>query len=226
MTVHVSNSLRKSSKSDEISQVSCNNHLPAEQSVGRKIRELRNSADLSLKTLSEKSGLNINTLSLIENGKTSPSVSTLQQLARALVVPITAFFESEPVEKRIVYTHHDDRPGVNILKGFMENLGLDLRDHAIQPFILTLQPGAGDSDPLIIHTGHEFIYCLTGKVDYEIEGNQYPLNPGDSLVFEAHLPHKWQNKYETESQILLVLVPADSRDEPGGRHFVNLEGEK
>ena len=66
---------------------------PAEVLVGRKLRALRSRARLSLRALAERSGLNVNTLSLVENGKSSPSVSTLQQLARALDVPIAAFFE-------------------------------------------------------------------------------------------------------------------------------------
>ncbi len=63
-----------------------NNETPgiAKISVGRRLRELRAEQDLSIRALAEKSGLNANTLSLIENSKTSPSVSTLQQLAGAL----------------------------------------------------------------------------------------------------------------------------------------------
>ena len=71
---------------------------PAEFLVAKRLRELRTQRGYSLRALADRSGLNINTLSLIENGKTSASVSTLQQLARALAVPITAFFEEEPTE--------------------------------------------------------------------------------------------------------------------------------
>ena len=67
-------------------------NIPTEMSVGLKIREIRNRRGFSLRTLAERSGLNINTLSLVENGKSSPSVGTLQQLAKALEVPITVFF--------------------------------------------------------------------------------------------------------------------------------------
>jgi DNA-binding XRE family transcriptional regulator len=56
--------------------------------VGRGLRTLRTGRGLSIRALAEKSGLNVNTLSLIENGKTSPSVHTLQQLAQALEMPI------------------------------------------------------------------------------------------------------------------------------------------
>ncbi len=62
--------------------------------VGRSLRQLRGKTQLSLRALAKKSGLAINTLCLIENGKTSPSVSTLQRLALGLEVPITAFFET------------------------------------------------------------------------------------------------------------------------------------
>jgi transcriptional regulator with XRE-family HTH domain len=83
---------------------------PAEVLVGCKLRELRNRKGLSLRALADRSGLNVNTLSLVENGKSSPSVSTLQQLALALKVPIANFFESEPLEKRVVSTPADQRP--------------------------------------------------------------------------------------------------------------------
>ena len=62
--------------------------------VGHRLREFRATRGLSLRALAEQSGLNVNTLSLIENQRTSPSVSTLQQLAQTLQVPLSAFFET------------------------------------------------------------------------------------------------------------------------------------
>ena len=64
------------------------NPATAEINVGQRLRELRAKQSLSIRSLAELSGLNFNTLSLIENSKTSPSVSTLQQLSRALGVPL------------------------------------------------------------------------------------------------------------------------------------------
>jgi len=191
----------------------------AEVLVGRKLREWRNRKGLSLRALADRSGLNVNTLSLIENGKSSPSVSTLQQLALALEVPITTFFESEPVEKRVVFTPVDQRPLAAFGRTQMEHLGKDLADNAVQPFVVTLKPGTGSGDQMIVHTGHEFVYCLSGSIHYQIEQEEYTLKPGDSLVFEAHLPHCWKNSGDDTAQILLILYPSDAREEPGGRHF-------
>lgn len=209
----------KNIESEALLKTSGDENLPAETIVGLKIRGLRNDKGFSLKTLAERSGLNINTLSLIENSKSSPSVSTLQQLAKALEVPITAFFESEPIVKHVVFTSHELRPGATFSNAFMQNLGKDLTGNVVQPFIVTLKPKAGSGEQMIVHTGHEFVYCLTGKVIYNVENETYTLNPGDSLVFEAHLPHRWENIFDVESQIILVIYTADQHEEPGGRHF-------
>jgi transcriptional regulator with XRE-family HTH domain/predicted Fe-Mo cluster-binding NifX family protein len=192
---------------------------PAEVLVGRKLRELRYRNGLSLRALADRSGLNINTLSLVENGKSSPSVSTLQQLALALDVSIATFFQSEPVEKRIVFTPVDERPQAAFGRTQMQNLGQDLAGSVVQPFVVTLKPGTGSGDQLIVHTGHEFVYCLNGSIRYKIEQDEYHLTPGDSLVFEAHLPHCWKNSGEDTAQILLILYPSDEREKSGGRHF-------
>ena len=197
-------------------------HTPAEVLVGRKLRELRTKQGLSLRALAGRSGLNFNTLSLVENGKSSPSVGTLQQLALALDVPISTFFESEPVEKPIVFTPVDQRPQAFFGSVRMQNLGRDLAGSAVQPFVVTLRPGMGSSDREIVHTGYEFVYCLSGSIHYEIEREEFRLAPGDSLVFEAHLPHRWENKGADTAEILLILYPSDGREEPGGRHF-NIE---
>jgi transcriptional regulator with XRE-family HTH domain/predicted Fe-Mo cluster-binding NifX family protein len=194
-----------------------NNQTPAEALVGRRLRELRTRRRFSLRALADRSGLNINTLSLVENGKSSPSVSTLQQLALALEVPIAAFFESEPVEKRIVFTPADQRPQASFGSTQMQNLGKDLASSIVQPFVVNLNPGTGSGDRMIVHTGH--VFCLSGSIHYQIEEKDYILKLGDSLVFESHLPHCWENIGNDNAQILLILYPTDEKEEAGGRHF-------
>ncbi len=192
---------------------------PTEVLVGRNLRDLRTKRGLSLRALAELSGLNVNTLSLVENGKSSPSVGTLQQLAQALNVPITTFFECEQVEKRVVFTPVAQRPMAAFGSTQMQNLGKDLAGKAVQPFIVTIQPGMGSGDRMIVHTGHEFVYCLEGSIHYQVDQEEFYLEKGDSIVFEAHLPHCWENKGEEVAHILLTLYPTDEREEPGGRHF-------
>ncbi|MBN1538283.1 MAG: cupin domain-containing protein [Anaerolineales bacterium] len=191
-----------------------------EVNVGKKLREIRIASGLSIRSLAKMSGLNTNTLSLIENGKTSPSVSTLQQLAEALRVQITAFFETERPEKREVFQKNGKRIQAKFSHGKLENLGTGLSVFGGQPFLVTLNPKA-DSGPLpIVHTGHEFVFCLEGSLLYCIEDRTYLLEPGDSLIFEAHQPHRWSNPGDIETRSLLILCPTDGRDHPVEQHFL------
>jgi transcriptional regulator with XRE-family HTH domain len=196
-------------------------HLGAvpEVNVGRRLRDLRLERNLSIRALAERSGLNVNTFSLIENGKTSPSVSTLQQIAAALEVPITAFFETDAPKNGVAHVTTRNRPRMSFAHGILEDLGAGLISQAVEPFVVTLEPHAGSGDTPIVHTGFEFVFCLQGCLTYRVADQSYVLEPGDSLLFESHLPHCWQNDQAQPAQAILVLYPTDSRDRPTERHF-------
>ena len=187
--------------------------------VGARLRMLRAGAGLSIRALAEQSGLNVNTLSLIENGKTSPSVSTLQQLAGALGVPVTEFFVTGQGNKTVVHQQDGARPRALFEHGVMEDLGAGMSRFGAEPLIVTLEAGADSGKNPIVHTGREFVYCLEGRVDYTVDTETYSLEPGDSLLFEAYLPHHWKNVDAQPSRVLLVLCPLDERDQPTQRHF-------
>ena len=188
--------------------------------VGKSIRQLRTDAGLSIRALAEASHLNVNTLSLIENGKTSPSVSTLQRLASTLQIPLTAFFEAKIPERHLTFQKAGQRVGASFAYGMMEDLGGGLTLRGGQPLIVTLEPRTDTGSPPIVHTGHEFVYCLEGQLTYIVEGQEYLLEAGDSLIFEAHLPHCWGNFGGKPTRSLLVISPADENDHPTEMHFL------
>jgi transcriptional regulator with XRE-family HTH domain len=188
--------------------------------VGLALHALRAKCHLSLRALAEKSGLAVNTLSLIENAKTSPSVSTLQQLALALEVPITAFFENGTPKNRVAYIKAGQRPVAGFAHGTLEDLGAGLTERTIEPFVVTMKPNVNSGPQPMVHTGHELIFCLEGRIVYTIEDQTYLLEPGDSLLFGSHLPHRWQNVEAVSAKALLVLCPSEAPDQPAQRHFL------
>jgi transcriptional regulator with XRE-family HTH domain len=190
-----------------------------EVDVGSRLRALRTEHGLSLRRLAETSGLNVNTLSLIENGRTSPSVSTLQLLARALSVPIAAFFETDDAAQNVVFQKAGQRPRAAFAHGTAEDLSSGMVMQAGQPLLVTLRPGTDSGPALIVHTGHEFVFCLEGQLTYTIEDRPYVLEEGDSLIFEAHLPHRWGNAGQTVARSLLILCPNDENDHSTEQHF-------
>jgi transcriptional regulator with XRE-family HTH domain len=195
-------------------------HMPPRVvDVGGRLRALRNQHNLSLCGLADRSGLNVNTLSLIENGKTSPSVATLQQIAQALTVPIVAFFEVERPRQHWLYVKAGERANAVFAHGTLADLGAGMAERSIEPLVMTLEPNRGSGPQPIGHTGHEFVFCLQGRLLYTVEDQSYLLAKGDSLLFEAHLPHRRQNVDLGTTQALLVLCPADAPDEPTALHF-------
>src|SRR3990172_4287777 len=117
-----------------------NNPMPSqpfgEINVGRRLRELRIARGFSIRALAQKSGLNVNTLSFIENGKTSPSVSTLQLVAAALELPINAFFEVKTHPQSIVYQKAEDRRSAAFTHGTLADLGAGFTRPGLEPFVV------------------------------------------------------------------------------------------
>lgn len=188
--------------------------------VGQRLREIRATRGLSIRALAELSKLNVNTLSMIENGHTSPSVNTLQQLAQSLQVPVTKLFETDHGDKKLVFQKQDNRARITFEHGGLEDLAVGMPRFGAEPIIVTLDPNADSGKKPIVHTGREFVYCLQGHIAYTVDNEKYLLATGDSLVFEAYLAHSWKNADPTPSRVLLVLCPMDERDSPSERHFL------
>ena len=191
-----------------------------EVNVGRRLQELRQVRGLSQRALAEMSGLNFNTLSLIENEKTSPNVSTLQLLADALDVPITAFFETLEANMDVVYQKVSERPRISFPQGTLEDLGGGLALGEGTPLLMTLDPHTERESTALVHTGQEFVYCLAGEVVYWVDQTPYTLTPGDSLIFEAFIPHSWENQRDQAARLLMVICPTDQDDRLVTQHLV------
>jgi transcriptional regulator with XRE-family HTH domain len=189
--------------------------------VGDRLRQLRTERQLSVRALARKSGLSANALSMIERGRTSPSVSTLYKIADALEVPITAFFREEPSPKEIVFCKASERTRVPFMRGVWEGLGGELFVGHVEPFMLTLESG-GSSGPFgMIHTGHEFVMCLRGQLEYQVEDARYILEPGDSLIFAAQLRHRWRNPGKTVTNAVVVLSGFEHGERPSEFHIAS-----
>jgi transcriptional regulator with XRE-family HTH domain len=173
--------------------------------IGRQVRTLRRQRGLSLRGLAELCDLSPTTISLIERGDSSPSVATVHRLATALGVPITSFFEEPEARGEVILTRAQERRRLGTEDIQMESLGSGLRGQAMEVFAVTLPPGGGSGNGTIIHAGHELIYCVQGQVEYRIAGKHYLLAAGDALLFEARLPHSWENRSNDPAIFLLVF---------------------
>ena len=193
--------------------------------VGWRLKEIRVLQGLSQRELADLSGLSFNTISLIENEKTSPSVNTLQQLAIALNVPIRAFFEPTGPMVEVVFQKSGERPRTSFEQGIFSDLGGGLSLGRATPLLMTLGPDEEDDPDPIVHTGQEFVYCLEGRMKFWIADSEYDLEPGDSLIFQASLPHCWKNPGDHLARAIIVIAPSDIRDLSVTKHLDQKLGE-
>lgn len=192
----------------------CANEIP----VGSRLRNLRHEQKLSIRALAEKCGISANTLSLIENNRTSPSVHTLNLLANGLGVPLIALFEEEKSEPELVYQQVGQRQKFRFSHGTAEKLGQGLPPLGAEPILVTLDKGRKNTGE-ISHSGREFIYCLEGEIVCVIAGQEYRLAEGDSLLFDAKAPHRWINTHTTTTRLLVLFCPMEAHDQPAERHL-------
>jgi transcriptional regulator with XRE-family HTH domain len=189
--------------------------------VGNRLRELRKERNMSMRALARASNLSANALSMIERGKTSPSVSTLYKLADAMGIPITAFFREEIPQDEIVFRKASERTRVPFLRGLWEGLGGEFFVGRMEPFMLTLESGASSGPFGIVHSGHEFVLCLRGELEYQVEQNHFLLEAGDSLLFAAQLKHRWRNPGKRVCNAIFVLAGFEQDEHPSEFHITS-----
>jgi len=187
--------------------------------VGSRLRILREERGVSMRALARRSTLSANALSMIERGLTSPSVSTLHKLANALEVPITAFFRQDPPRSKIVFRKSSERVRATFMRGLWEGLGGEAFIGRIEPFMLTLESGGSSGTHGMLHTGHEFVFCLRGQLEYDVDNQRFLLESGDSLIFAAQLNHRWRNPGKTVTNAIIVLAGFEESEHPGEYHL-------
>jgi len=166
-----------------------------EVSIGREVRAFRSKLGITVADVAAAAKLSPGMLSKIENGLTSPSLTTLKMLSEALGVPVTAFFRRYEERRDAVFV----RAGEGLVierRGTRAGHQYQLLGHTagvtgrvvVEPYLITLTHES-DVFPIFQHPGMEFIYMLEGEVVYRHAAQLYPLLPGDSLFFDADAPH-------------------------------------
>ena len=184
--------------------------------VGEKIKDIREDKGLTLEDMASLTGLSSSEISQIENQMVSPSLGTLIKLARVLDVSLSHFFTEdtkEPfclvrAEERHVVSRFASTEGVSYGYSY-ESLGYCKKDAKMEPFIVTLNPpDVLEVDPNC-HTGEEFIFVLEGEVEVRLADHNDILRPGDSIYYDANIPHVVACLGDKEARILDVIWPGE-----------------
>ena len=193
------------------------NERRLEVAIGREVRALRKQIGITVADLAEGCGLSVGMLSKIENGLTSPSLTTLQALAHALGVPVTYLmrkFEEERMAVQVKSGEGVEMERRGTRSGHQYNLlgYLAANDSGVvaEPYMITLTDES-DEFPAFQHEGVEYLYFLEGSVEYRHGDKTFLMEPGDSLFFDADAPHGPERLVELPVRYLSVISYPQSK---------------
>ncbi|MEJ0052860.1 MAG: XRE family transcriptional regulator [Methylovirgula sp.] len=181
-----------------------------ERAIGSQIRQLRRRLNLSVADLASAAQISTGMMSKIETGQISASLASLQSIAAALSAPMTSLFAAFEEQRDCSFVKADqgvviERRGSKV-GHIYQLLGHALGgDIAVEPYLITLEKEAAPYTAFQ-HAGREFIYMLTGVVDYRHGDKVYRLAPGDSLLFDSSAMHGPENLIELPMTYLSIII--------------------
>lgn len=180
------------------------------KNLGARIRELRKEKKLTLVDISKKTGVAQATLSRIETGSMIGTVESHQKIADVIGVSLAELYAS--TDPRLSKTEHlkqeEERKVTHHTKNVhVELLTQESSKKKITPLLITLQPDAETSQEKSEHGVEKFIFVLEGEVTARVNKEEFVLKTGETLYFEASLPHQLINGKKT-SRLLMNVSPS------------------
>lgn len=179
--------------------------------VGERVREVREKKGLSLRDISQRTGIAEEDVAGIEAGDTAPPLGTIIKLAKALEMKMGFFISGEEnrpytivrSQDRRVVSRHDSAKGEKYGYEF-ESLAPHKKDRHMEPFLVTLDP-AETEEERSTHDGQEFIFVLKGSMEVRLGDEIHVLEPGDSIYYDSTVPHLVKCHGGQSTLILAVL---------------------
>lgn len=178
--------------------------------IGSKLKELRKERGYSILQLAELADVSTGQISQIERGLVVPSVVSIWKLAQSLDTNINYFFDDVKKKDRVIIRKGDHKTIImNKGNGIYQLLSPDDENHLIDFVKITLKGGQSyDKDNNgLSHEGEETGYILSGVLTVHLNGQDYVLNPGDSIYFNSALPHVYRNNTEEDCVSIWAMSP-------------------
>lgn len=177
-----------------------------EMPLGKKLKRYRTKRHLSLSELSEHSSISKSLISQIERSVVNPSISTVRGLAKGLGIPVFLLFLDDDPNADLV--HRDQRrrismPDSDVVREFLTP---ETR-HKIVMITMNLGPGAVSGPEATQHSGEECVYVRTGSISVYIGDRHIELQEGDSLYFDAIVPHHFANTSDCTAEVICCIAP-------------------
>lgn len=175
-----------------------------------------NVKELTVKDVSDNSGVAFELVEKILNGEVIPSLTPLTKIARALGVRLGTFLDDDPKDDPILIRKGESEEVIHFSgkENKTENsklqfysLGAGKTDRHTDPFIIDMQDEETDEFKLSSHEGEEFIYVLEGNVELLYGKNEFILGPGDSVYYDSIVPHHIHSNGDSAKILAVLYTP-------------------
>ncbi|MDO5016335.1 MAG: XRE family transcriptional regulator [Eubacteriales bacterium] len=190
------------------------------EDIGGVVKEARKSQSVTLRQLSEATGISVGFLSQFERGICNISLDSLSKIAQALDISVDEFFHEDEVKQdkdyQVLRPHemvpaHVSNSSIQYHLTTNYNSGFLPRIHVLLP-----QPeNPPEEIATYSHAGEEFIYVLEGVLNLYVGDKQDLLYPGDSAYFRSGIAHNWVNLSNKVTRVLSVNYPNPLQNEEG-----------
>lgn len=180
--------------------------------LGERIREIRKKRSMSLTELAQKSGVQMATLSRMENAKMTGTLESHIAIARALGVDISQLYKdldrpqpppssSHPIEKQApeVFTHNE--------KSSYEILTTNILSKKMMPTLLKVEPGGRTAKEQNVPGAEKFVFVLEGKLTVHLGEQTFPVGKHNTLYFDASMEHFFTNDGTATAKAICVTTP-------------------
>jgi transcriptional regulator with XRE-family HTH domain len=175
--------------------------------LGKKIRDLRLRRGLTVQQLAEATGLSKGFISQVENSRTSPSLATLSDLARALETSVAYLVVEEEQVPHVVRALERPRLQIGGNASVVEVLSAQPKRN-LELIVAELPPGVTTGDKRHYHHGEEIVLCVEGRVSLTCGEHVIMLESGDSCHYDGRVPHAFENSGASTAKVLIAMTPA------------------
>jgi transcriptional regulator with XRE-family HTH domain len=180
---------------------------PIEVDLGARIRALRLARGETLRQLASQAGVTESFLSQVERGVASPSIASVQRIARALGQSIAELFAADD-RAGIVVRAADRRRVVYQGLGAIDEFLTRRTDGRLQVILSTIEPGGGTGEEAYSHdSDEEVVVVLEGRLDLWVGPEHYRLETGDAVTHSSRVPHRNTNPGPAVARVLFCITP-------------------
>lgn len=173
--------------------------------IGARIRQLRVDRGQTLQALADSTGLSASLLSLVERGKTSPSIGTLVAVSHALGVHMSDLITPEASSNRTPVVGLVDQPVFNDDEGgHQRRVAADDRVRGVEIAVNDFEVGGTSALSALHHGGFEYGLLLEGELTITLDGTEHVLHPGDMISYDSSRPHRITNSGDIPARAVWV----------------------